>query len=140
MSDTLASIRARRAEIARTIALLQSEDEELATTESVLQRFTASSAPDAESDGRQTLRKGPRPRSQREFVLEILASSETPCLRANEIIRQVKARWGVAIPEPSLRPLLSVMKQKKLIVRHGRLVALRERAVNAARAVARHET
>jgi hypothetical protein len=140
MSDTLASIRARRAEIARTIALLQSEDEELATTESVLQRFTASSAPGAAPDGRQTPRKGPRPRSQREFVLEILASSESPWLRANEIIRLVKARWGVAIPEPSLRPLLSVMKQKKLIVRHGRLVALKERAVTAARAGARHET
>lgn len=130
MSDALASIRARREEIARAVALLQSEDEELAITEEVLQRFTGGGAGGAK---RAPLRRSPRPRTQRELVLDVLASSESAWLRSHEIAKLAKGRWGAVIPEPSLRPLLSVMKQQKIIVRNGRLVALRERAYGAER-------
>lgn len=129
MSNALATIRARREEIACAIAALHSEDDELAITEAVLMRFNGG----VQAATKPLARRGPRPRTQREFVLEALASSETPWLRSSEIARLVKRRWGVIVPEPSLRPLLSVMKQQKIIVRNGRLVALRERAFGADR-------
>lgn len=129
MSDALVSIRARRAEIALAISLLQSEDDELATTEAVLQRFNGAGP----TKSMTASRRAQRPRSQREYVLDVLASSDSPWLRSRDIARLAKGRWGVVIPEPSLRPLLSVMKQQKIIVRNGRLVALRERAFGAER-------
>lgn len=131
MSDTLVTIRARRAEIARAISLLQTEDRELATAEAVLQRFSSAASPGA-TVGVPPDRRS-RPRNQREFVLDVLASSEPVWLRSSEIVRLAKLRWGVDLPEPSLRPLLSVMKQQRLIVRKGRLVALSERALEATR-------
>jgi hypothetical protein len=131
MSDTLATIQARRAEIARAISLLQTEDQELATAEAVLQRFSRAAKPGSTVGLPPNPRS--RPRNQREFVLDVLASSEPVWLRSSDIVRLAKLRWGVDLPEPSLRPLLSVMKQQRLIVRKGRLVALSERAPETTR-------
>jgi hypothetical protein len=129
MSDPLITIRTRRSEIARAIELLRTEDDELATTEAVLQRLGGQVATVARPSGE--AQRWARPRSQREFVLDVLSNSDSAWLETREIVRQAKARWGVSIPEPSLRPLLSVMKRRNVIVRRGRVVALRERAAEA---------
>lgn len=124
--DPLIAIRARRAEIARLIEALAIEDRELATTEHVLERLNGKGA----NSGHVGRKPAPhqRPRSQREFVLDALAHAKTPWLKTAEIIAEVKSRWGETIPELSLRPLLSTLKRSNAIVRHGRFVALRERA------------
>ncbi len=121
----IAAIRARRAEIARQLAKLQAEDDELALVEQVLRRFSGEqeSAPHA-SGVRQLLM---RPRSQREFVLDALSASDAVWLRSDQIVSLARKRWGVAISERSLRPLLSVMKREGHIVRQGRMLALPER-------------
>src|SRR5690606_8607358 len=105
---SIAAIRARRAEIARQLAKLQAEDDELALVEQVLRRFSGEqeSAPHA-SGVHQLLM---RPRSQREFVLDALSASDAVWLRSDQIVSLARKRWGVAISERSLRPLLSVMK------------------------------
>ena len=137
MSDPLITIRTRRAEIARAIELLRTEDDELATTEAVLQRLGGQVATVARPGGE--AQRWTRPRSQREFVLDVLSNSENAWLRIGEIVKQARARWGVSIPEPSLRPLLSVMKRRNVIVRQGRVVALRERAAEAPHQVPRRQ-
>jgi hypothetical protein len=131
MSDALTVIRTRRAEIARAIELLRVEDEELATTEVVLQRLGGETGAVSRPGTELQAHRWARPRSQREFVLDVLANCDTPWLRTREIVKHAKGRWGVSLPETSLRPLLSVMKRQKLIVRQGRVVALRERAQQA---------
>jgi hypothetical protein len=137
MSDALTVIRTRRAEIVRAIELLRVEDDELATTEAVLQRLGGKPGEALHAAMELQAHQWARPRSQREFVLDVLASSPTPWLRTREIVKHAKARWGVSIPEASLRPLLSVMKRQKLLVRQGRVVALRERAQEAPHQVRR---
>lgn len=137
---SIALIRARRAEISQHMARLKAEDEELAIVEQVLSRFS-----NAAENGVATITPtGPAPfhgvrlfqtpRSQREHVLDALATSDEVWLRSNEIIAQARKRWGVTISERSLRPLLSVMKRDGQIVRQGRVLALRERALGADRA------
>lgn len=128
-ADHFAVIRARRAEIAHAIELLKAEDEDLATTELVLRRLgTETAAGDVELNKERTKPGGAKPTSQRQFVLTALAVSPAAWLRTPEIVSLVSARWGVQLPEASLRPLLSVLKREKLILRRGRFVALRERA------------
>lgn len=132
MHDPLATLRARRAEIARTIKDLSAEDRELATAELVLQRIASAPgqasrrSPGSARQGENNDRR--RPRSQREYVIETLATSSKAWLRTNEIVTLVKKRWGEEIPELSLRPLLTQLKKSGAIVRTGRVVALEERA------------
>lgn len=124
----IAVIRARRAEIARQLAKLKAEDEELALVEQVLSRFahrdTQDGAPHSSTGVRQRLLS---PRSQREYVLDALSASDAVWLRSDQIVALARKRWGVVISERSLRPLLSVMKRDGQIVRQGRVLALPER-------------
>jgi hypothetical protein len=136
---SIAAIRARRAEIAQQIARLAAEDEELAIVEQVLRRFDASSPGHemvvlggaAKAAGRHRLLT---PRSQREYVLDALANSDAVWLRSEQIVALARKRWGVAISERSLRPLLSVMKRDGQVVRQGRVLALPERVEEARKA------
>lgn len=126
MTVTLADILARRDVIAREIERLRLEDEELAIAEQVMERLGG-----VEPKPRRPLaapQAANAPRSQREFVLDAPETSPEPWLLAKEIIAIARTRWSVAIPEKSLRPLLTVMKNQRLIERRGRLVALRRRA------------
>lgn len=126
MAITLADIQARRDTIAREIECLRLEDEELAIAEQVMERLGGT-----EPRARQpfaTPQAANAPRSQREFVLDALEISPEPWLKAKEIIAIARKRWSVVIPEKSLRPLLTVMKNQRLIERRGRLIALRRRA------------
>lgn len=126
MAITLADIQARRDTIAREMERLRFEDEELAIAEQVMERLAG-----AEPKPRRPLatpQAANAPRSQREFVLDVLETSPEPWLKAKEIIALARTRWSVVIPEKSLRPLLTVMKNQRLIERRGRLVALRRRA------------
>lgn len=130
MAVTLADIQARRDEIARDIERLRLEDEELAIAEQVLERLGG-----AEPRPRRAVpapQAANAPRSQRELVLDALEASAEPWLKAKEIIALVRKRWSVAIPEKSLRPLLTMMKNQRLIERRGRLLALRHRARSGA--------
>jgi hypothetical protein len=139
-------IRARRAEISQQLARLKAEDDELAIVEQVLSRFSNAVAGSGGVDGGMTTfgpapvpgsthtRLFQTPRSQREYVLDALATSDEVWLRSNEIITQARKRWGVTISERSLRPLLSVMKRDGQIVRQGRVLALRERMHGADKA------
>lgn len=147
MDDPVRALRARRAEIASAIEALRHEDEELAITEEVLGRFAgetsskANFAPPRARQARTNESSAPspsdRPQSQREFVLDALCAAPNAWLRTDEIIAVAKSRWGVAISAHSLRPLLTVMKKARQIVRRGRTVALRERAGSVAPALAR---
>jgi hypothetical protein len=138
MNDAMSALRARREEIARAIEKLKNEDQELATAEAVLSRLGSNGArqggmPATSGAGRgmssvraaQQVRGAPR--SQRSLVIQTLASCDPPWLKSGEIVEQVKERYGVKIPERSLRPLLSAMKRERIIARSGRQVALSER-------------
>lgn len=120
----LAAIAARRLEIQNEFERLKAEDIELARTEAVLSRFStprrASPNPPRPSHS--------HPKSHREIVIAALGSSPTPWVRATDIVGVAKTRWGIAIAEKSLRPLLTVMKREGAIARDGRWVALPERA------------
>lgn len=129
MPKPLIAVRARRAEIARTIERLSAEDAELAVTEQVLARLLGAKGartpyPPVPAVAGRAL----RPRSQREFVLDALARSDAAWLKSAEIIAFVQKTWGEVIPEMSLRPLLTNLKRANQIVRQGRLVALKARA------------
>jgi hypothetical protein len=137
---SISAIRARRSEISQQIERLRAEDEELRAVERVLQRLSAPRADEGEvlvlpdsGEGRSRLRDFRTPRSQREFVLDALATSEQAWLRSDEIIEHARKTWGVVISELSLRPLLSVMKRDGQIVRQGRALALPERAQSGRR-------
>ncbi|MEZ5960632.1 MAG: hypothetical protein R3C30_09440 [Hyphomonadaceae bacterium] len=130
MTITLADIQARRDEIAREIERLRLEDEELAIAEQVLERL--SGAEPRPRRPQPTPQAANAPRSQREFVLDALETSPEPWLKAKEIIAMARKRWAVVIPEKSLRPLLTMMKNQRLIERRGRLVAIRHRARSGA--------
>jgi len=137
--DALTTIRRRRAEIAHAMEALGSEDRELATTEHVLERLERGGEAPGRGEvakfeppaPRRTRGQDLRPRSQREFVIDALAHAEQPWMRTSEIVQHVKRHWGEDIPELSLRPLLTVLKKSRIIVRHGRVVALRERTHDA---------
>ncbi len=128
--NALAEIRRRRAEIARLLDALASEDHELATTENVLERLERGegAAPGGLTAPRSWEPAALRPRSQREFVIDALARAEAPWMRASDIVLAVKRHWGEDIRELSLRPLLTALKKARVIVRSGRVVALRQRA------------
>jgi hypothetical protein len=117
------------------MARLSAEDGELAIAEGVLQRLggegSAQSTRLPPAETRMAM-----PRSQREYVLDALRWAEPTWLASAEIVHVVKARWGVKIPERSLRPLLTVMKRNGDIVRDGRLLALPERAMDERRPAA----
>lgn len=142
MNDPIDALRARRLEIADAIEALRNEDEELAITEQVLGRLTARPASADSLRGHVSLESaspsGATPQSQREMVLDALAAAPNPWMRTDEIIALAKGRWGVVMPARSLRPLLTVMKKARQIVRRGRTVALRQRAsADAALAIER---
>jgi hypothetical protein len=134
---TLTAIRERRAQIAQQVARLQTEDEELAVVEQVLKRFAERGEADGgaptplQSRSSALRQRMLSPRSQREYVLDALANADAVWLRSDQIVAFARKRWGVAISERSLRPLLSVMKRDGQIVRQGRVLALPERVEEA---------
>ena len=144
--DALIAIRDRRRQIAEQVARLGAEDKELIVAESVLARLgsdidagdkTVGSkivGPGNASGGSKIqagVSQGQLPRSQRELVIEALSSSHSAWLLTREIVVAVRDRWAVEIPEKSLRPLLSALKNSRRIVREGRMVALSARAREA---------
>lgn len=131
MTNAMSVLKARRQEIANTIERLKAEDKELASAEAVVERLAAgaaktSGAAPPRARAAKALAKA-SPRSQRTLVLQLLSSCDPPWLGSGEIVKEVRSRYGVEIPERSLRPLLSVMKRERLIARAGRQVALSER-------------
>ncbi len=137
--DALTTIRRRRAEIAHALEALASEDRDLATTEHVLERLERGGETPARGEVAKLAPPAPRrargqnlrPRSQREFVIDVLSRAEQPWMRTSEIVQTVQRQWGEEIPELSLRPLLTALKKSRIIVRQGRVVALRERTHDA---------
>jgi hypothetical protein len=130
MTNAMSALKARRQEIANTIERLKAEDKELASAEAVVERLAAGAAKTSgvapRARAARALSKGSS-RSQRTLVIQLLSSCDPPWLGSGEIVKEVRSRYGVEIPERSLRPLLSVMKRERLIARAGRQVALSER-------------
>jgi hypothetical protein len=131
MNDAMSALKARRDEISRAMAKLKVEDLELATAQAVLERFGADASVERGERTPPWTLDVPRvkgaPRSQRSLVIELLSACEPPWVRSGDIVEQVKQSFGADIPERSLRPLLSVLKRERVIVRSGRHVALTER-------------
>lgn len=125
----MSALRARREEIARAMEKLKAEDQELASAEAVLVRLTGAPSGKRSQSAPALAAAQVRgaPRSQRSLVIKLLSSCDPPWLGSGDIVKQVKERWGVEIPERSLRPLLSAMKRERVIARSGRQVALSER-------------
>ena len=150
MSDPIAALRARRAEIARALEALEAEEAELATAEAVLLRLAPPSAraklaslasPPPHAPRAQprsfapaeippARRRALRQSSQRARVLEILATCNPAWVTIDDIVR-IAARRNFKISVNSLRPRLTLMKDDGEIVRDRRLIALRERALEA---------
>lgn len=124
MSNAMSAVRTRREEIGRSMERLKAEDQELATAEAVLARLEAKTE---SSSVRVAAPVDSASLSQRALVIKLLSSSDCEWLRSGDILKQIKERYGVDIPERSVRPLLSVMKRERVIARSGRLVALAER-------------
>lgn len=82
--EMLAAIRERREEIARAVEALTAEDNQLATTESVLQKLLGQSGGPASI--RKKGRPSSRPGTQREMVLQALAQSSQAWLRTRDLI------------------------------------------------------
>jgi hypothetical protein len=132
----LEAVRFRRAQVSDEIRRLKAEDAQLQIAEQVLRRLTpeafVGATPIAQRAApRPGSRKPTTPRSQRDLVLRVLQDCDDPWLSTREVIDQIKQKWSVAIPEKSLRPLLSLLKRDGDIVRHGRVVALADRAIQA---------
>lgn len=124
MNDALSALRLKREEIARAVERLKAEDAELANAEAVLSRLSRSGS--VESPVETATKKG-APLSQRSLVIKALASCDPPWVKSGDIVKEVKERYGVQIPELSLRPLLSALKRERIIARSGRQVALTNR-------------
>jgi hypothetical protein len=131
MADALNLVHARRLEISRRIAELQAEDKELATTETVLSRLHEGAQTKAKPAATKKAAANARPTSQRECVLSVLESCEPAWISGNDIVAAARQRWGFEVPQRSLRPLLTLMKRERQIVRNGRLIALPGRATAA---------
>jgi len=143
-------VRARRARIAREIELLRAEEAELALAEAALERLARSIGVEPpRSEDLDQLEKGltalhqasvaeigrepksdsgwVRPATQRDYILKVLEEASPPWVHSRDIQAVARERWGVVLPIQSLRPLLTSMKTKGVIVRKGRLIALRRR-------------
>jgi hypothetical protein len=131
--DALDAVQARRDQIARELEELQSEDAQLAIAEQALARLYGDTS---SSSARARAYPAPTqfPQTQREVVLQTLRDTPTPWVQSRDIVESAKLRWGIEVPEKSLRPLLSVMKSQGEIVRRRRLIALPERAAEPQRA------
>jgi hypothetical protein len=127
MNPTLATIRARRAEIAKLRQALDAEEVELEVAERVIARLEAARPT---STGAQPAKSGTGvPATQAELVKAVLRTSADPWFSSSTAIGEEIARThGVEINPNSLQPLLWNMKKEGIIIRDANnRIALTER-------------
>lgn len=124
MSDeALILIRARRAEIKAERRKLDTEDAELDAAEKTIERL-ASLRPHTKADGN----NGSVPKTQKEFVIRTLKTSENVWFETVRDLRDAVALSGKDIPMTSFQPLISSMtNEDETVVRDGSKVALASR-------------
>jgi hypothetical protein len=126
--DALNAVQGRREEIRRELEQLRHEDTQLEIAERALSQLAARGGrTESPARERPVSTSGRAPTSQREVVLQVLLESHEVWLRSGDIVDIARKRWGIKVPEKSLRPLLSIMKGQGLIVRNGRLIAASQR-------------
>lgn len=139
-------VRARRAEIDRQRAALDTEDQELAVAERVAERlepFVRAGAPNAETGSTVTnavLAAG-APKTQPELVISTLKASAGPWFESSNALHdEIQRIHGVDIKSGSLLPVLTNLKNEGIILREGPRIALAERVANNALRAARLAT
>lgn len=129
----LQKIRDKRADLARQRAALERQDAELAIAEKVMAEIEGDETP-----AQPALPAGSAPTalsklvatSRRTRILEAL-SGEKVFMTSAEINEAIAKRYGAPIKGSSLYPMLSLLKQEKVIVRagkNGELIAIKRRA------------
>lgn len=128
--DALNAVQNRREEIRRELEQLRHEDTQLEIAERALSQLGSRVGRNEALSARErpAPTSGRAPTSQREVVLQVLLESHDVWLRSGDIVDIARRRWGIKVPEKSLRPLLSIMKGQGLIMRNGRLIAATQRA------------
>jgi hypothetical protein len=146
--DTLAAIRARRAELRQVIESAASEDKDLEVAERVVARIEASGGTHTASisvasvNGKSTVAVAAIPQAARSngtvgrlpghagLVIQVLRASTDPWIEsASALHDEIQRLHGVDIKKTSLQPLLwRLDTQDKLIVRESGRIALAERA------------
>ncbi len=119
MIDSLAIIRARRAEIAKLRKELEEEDAELNQVERTIMRLTASGQGGNGSDK--------QPSTQREYVIATMRDSKIDWFDSVAALREEVARHGRDIKMTTFQPLVSQMTAAKVLRRDGQRVGLVER-------------
>lgn len=127
--DTLAKIRARRAEIDRQIEALSAEVADLHVAERVVARFEAVSGPSQSAEG---AKASSQPRHVDLIVATLKASPASWFVDWAALQRAIKELHDVDIPKSSLQPYLSNLKSAGIVVRNGPNIALRERVEKGA--------
>lgn len=126
MSD-LSRIVTRIAEIETAQASLAAEFEELTIARRVLVRLGGNAPPSAPMANQPRL---PRAGTTRDLFLEVLRTSDSPWMTANEVRAKASELKGAEIPMGTVSPTLTDLKNAGLIVRDGMKVALASRVRN----------
>lgn len=142
---SLSSIRARKAELNRTIGEAQAQLADLDVAERIVLRFGEASGdtrPSLDTMDDLLVRakvEMPTPKSKTHGALadrplkindlfqSVLRQSAEIWMTANEIQERASAIKGQEVPMGTVSPMLSIMKSKGVIVRDGLKVALAER-------------
>jgi len=132
MSDpSLATVRARRVELAKLRAAIDDEDKELEVAERALTRLAASKGDLSHSQpepARLPGLPGRPPATHKELVTAVLRVSPEPWLSSPAELRaEIERTHGVNIKPTSFQPLISDLKKKGVVVRDRQRIALAER-------------
>ncbi len=123
-----------RAELVRQVDALRDEDSELETVEKVLARLAGENSTDELLRNTPVRQRGPAPKNDVEAsetfvdaVDSIMRASERVWWTAVELRGELSKRWNRDVPQTSISPKLSKMKDEGKIVRDGMKIALPER-------------
>jgi hypothetical protein len=111
----------RRAEIKALRAQLDAEDSDLDQAEQTIVRLTHRPAGNGAAPANEA------PKTQKEFVIHALKTSESPWFESTRALRDEIARLGRNIPMSTFQPLISDLAKKEIITRDDSKIALTER-------------
>jgi len=121
--DSLILLRARRAEIKAERIRLDAEDTELDQAEKTIIRLAS-----LKSGSKPSSLNGSTPKTQKEFVIYTLKTSEKDWFESTRELRDAVALKGKDIPFTTFQPLISDMTNSdETLVREGSKVGLAER-------------
>jgi len=106
-------IRGRSAEIKALRTQLDAEDSDLDQAERTIVRLTHRPAGNGAAPTTEP------PKTQKEFVLHALKTSENPWFESARALRDEIARLGRDIPMSTFQPLISDLAKKEIIARDG---------------------